>query len=717
MLSYGPMADVKLVGKQKEFLNWSKREPKEAALKVFDMVAKFERHIGWRHQMAWRGAQAYSGAGLGDLFENLSFDGPWNSQGTRRGQRRGRGKLGSWNRSREQHARAIVKTVVEKLFGMDEPKCQLVATDAEWEVRRQGIWADRFVEGNYHLQQGSYLDFWDLARQAALLAFCATGAVAIRTEPDFVSKRVRNQLRSTLNTFIDPADRANGVPLTLIDVTWENPEYMCEDPRFQGKEDKIWAAAKVPEHLTQGMYDGATFGTPMVKQVTAWRLPFGSFKGKHAIFIGGDGEGGEPLHWDNWKTAEWPLSFFRCDRCIGDDFWGENMIEIALSPLRDAEDIDDMAQRTMDRTSQTYMHLDGGSSPPAALLNAKDVNVCRYDSKKGEKKVEIDKPGILNSDYWEYRDRKIQLAHDLTGVSLMHQSGEIQGSSGQRSGRSIRLEASLLPERFARTLRGWRNFVAVDCARNHIRAARLIGEEVPDWQVTWPGADFDAKVSVEVLNIDLEQFTIRPYAVSEQKNTPADRADAAQEMFDRGEINAPQLTVILEGLYDTKKETKASTAERRYVSKVADEMLHGDEKLVGDENRYMSESYIPPMPWIDPDAAMAQASPIYLDALIDGVPQNRRALLRRFMEDIWALRMQKQREVAMQDASVNVAATADQAFPLGGAPPGGPLATPPGLPPTMSPALGAPVGAPMAPPGPALGPGPALNAPGAPGLV
>lgn len=709
----------KLVGKRKEYLNWSRREPKEAAKKVFEMVAKHESCFSWRHQMSARGALAYSGAGLGDLFENLSFDGPWTSMG--RPRRRRKRTDGFRSEGEERHARAIVETVVEKLLGMDEPKTQLVATDAEWEIRRQGIWADRFTEGNYHLTQGLYQDFWDLARQAGLLSFCSTGTVGIRTEPDFVAKRVRNQLRSTLNTFIDPADRASGVPLTLVDITWESPEYMCEDDRFKKKQDAIWKAATVPEHLTRGNYDGPTFGTPMVKVVTAWRLPFGDwqdgkgFTGRHAIFIGGDGDGEEPLHWEDWKVPEWPIAFFRCARALGDDFWGENMIEVALNPLRDAEDIDDMAKRTMDRTSQTYISTDGASTGPAAIMNAKDVNVFKYDSKKNEKPPDIKKPEILNADYWQYRDRKIQLAHDLTGVSLMHQAGEVQGSSGQRSGRSIRLEASLLPERFARRLRSWRNFVAVDCAKNHIRAARQIGEVVPDWQVTWPGADFDARVSVEVLNIDLETYTIRPYAVSEQKNTPADRADAAQEMYDRGEINAAQLSVILEGLYDTKRETKASTAERRYVAKVADEILYGKPEIVEDENVYMSEHYIPPMPWIDPDAAMAQASPLYLDALIDGVPQNRRRLLRRFLEDIWALRMQKQREIAMQDASVNVAATADQAFPLGGPPgTGGPLGTAPGLPPTASPALGAPVGAPLPP---EMGAGmPPINAGGAPGL-
>jgi hypothetical protein len=667
------------------------------------MVECHERTLGWRHLMAQRGAKAYSGMGLGDLFENLQFDGPWNTGGKRR-----RGRLASDRLSpkvREQHARAMIETAVEKLCGMREPKSQLVATDAEWEIRRQGIWADRWVEGNYHLEQGTYRDFWDLARQGALLSWCSTGMVAIRTEPDFVGKCVRNRLRSTLNTFIDPGDVAQDQPLSYFDVTWENPEYMCEDDRFSAKQrDQIWKAAKIPPHLAEGTYDGPVFNTPMVKICSAWRRSFGKFEGRAALFLE---DGDEPILWDKFEYL--PLSFYRCSRALGDTFWGENMIESALSPLADAEDIDELAKDTMSRTSQTHVNIDGTSKPAAGLLNAKNVNVHRYDSKKQEKPVQIDKPEILHQQFFEWRDRKIQVAHDLVGVPMMHQSGAIQGGSASRSGRSIRLEASLLPERYARRLRNWDNFVAVDCAKNHIRAARAIGEVEPDWQVTWPGADFDAKVSVEVLDIDMEAYTIRPYAVSEQKNTPADRADAAQEMYDRGEINDNQLTVILEGLYDTKRETKASTAQRRYVAKVADEMLYGPSELIENEAVYMSEHYMPPMPWLDAEAGMAQVAPLYLDAMIDGLPQTRRGLLRRFAEDMWALRLQQQKEMAMADASVNVAATVPEAFPTDPMAAGMVPNAPPGMP-------AAPPGAP-APGGMPPGMPPALNAPGAPGLV
>lgn len=700
-----------MAGKPDKFENWSRLEPRKGAARLWEMHRTFERSTGWRHRMARRGALAFSGLGLGELFEAFPIESPF-GPGQVAPAKGKRPKHGGWgSKANEQHARAAAETVIEKLFGLDEPKTQMVATDAEWEVKRQGVWADRFIEGNFHQKQGSYLDFWDMARQGALISWVSTGMVAIRTEPDYVVKRVRSQLRSTLNTFIDPADRCNGQPLSYFDVTWENPEYMAEDERLTPKQrDMIWKGAKVPPHMMTGDYDGAVFGTPMVRVITAWRLPFGSFKGRYAVCVEGNDE---PLFWLDWDNPEPALSFYRCNRSIGDDFWGENFIEIALDPLRDAEAIDDLAKDTMSKTSQTNLYLDGASTAPASVLNAKNVNVFRFDSKRNEKPPIVEKPQILNADYFQWRDRKIDVAHQLLGVPMLHQASQVQGASGSRSGRSIRLEASLLPERFARKIRDWRNWVAVDNAKNLVRAAREIGKVDPDWQVTWPGADFDAKVKVDVLDVDMTQYTMRPYAVSEQKNTPADRADAAQEMFERGEITAEQLQSINEGLLDTKRETRKDTAQKRYVSKVIDEILHGPEELIVDKAAYLSEHYIPPMLWLDPDAMLAQAAPQFLDAVVDGLPQNRRTLLRHFLADIWALRQQRQREDAMTEASVSVSATPGEAFPApaGALPPiGGPL-DPNALPPPGAPALGAPAGA------PAGAPLPMPNAPGPAGMV
>lgn len=675
-------------------MNWSRREPKKAGARVFEMVLAQEGNFGWRHSMAARGAQAYSQCGLGDLWQGISpYDTPDRGSRNKRPKR-----FGGWQDSRQEaHARAACETLHEKLVGTEETKTQMVGTDLPWEKRRQGVWADRFIEGSFHLPQGTYLDTWDSCRHGFLLAAAATGTVFMRTEPDYVSKKVRNELRSGLQTFIDPGDCGNGRPLSFFDVTWENPEYLIEDERFKKHADTIWKLAKIPPFHDGGDYDGVTFGTKMIKLTTAWRMPFGSFKGRHAVFADA-----ESLLWEEWAYPEPPLAAFRMNRCLGDPFWSENFIEIMLNPLLDAQDIDEKAKINMQLLSQAYVSMSGKTKLPTALVNALNVNVFRYDANKGESAPDVTLPPMINEQYFQWRDRKILVAQQLAGMPLLHIAS--QSLDPGASGRSKRMDAGLMPERFAKKLRDWRHWVAVDIGRNNIRAAREIGKVEPDWQVTWPGADFDAKVSVKVLDIDDSIYELRPYAVSEMKNTPSDRAAAADEMLDRDEITKEQHTAIIAGVYDTAKETKGGSIQRKYVSKVMDEMLYAEEDVISDEASYMAEKYLPPPPWLDATAALSQAFETYLTAYIDGVPQNRRVLLRRFLEDIQVLKAQQDKADAMKNASVSL--TGDVSA-LGGQPQqpppmGGPNGPGPDLgiaPPAPSPSagMGAP-GAAMPPP-------------------
>ncbi len=675
-------------------------ERAKAGARAWQMAHAHETSLAWRHYMALRGAAAYSAVGLGDLFENLSpYDGP-NLNGRRRGRRNG--VYGGWGTQiKERHAQASMLTLAEKLTGLDEPKLQLVGTDLEWEKRRQGIWADRFSEGCMHQMQGSFRDTWDVARHGFLLAGSSTGTVAARTEPDYVSKRVRTQLRSTLQTFIDPGDMANGQPLSFFDITWENPEYMCEDPRFTAAQrDQIWKASVIPPQHVAGNYDGAVFGTRMVKWLSAWRMPFGTFKGREAVFV----DGGDPIIWEDWDRPRPPLAFFGMNRCLGESFWSQNLIEIMLDPLADAEDIDDIIKNTMAKTSQTNIIADGTTKLPKEAMNAKDVQVFRFDSKKGEKAPQVDKPGILHPDYFNHRDRKIAIARQLSGIPDMHITSESPG--GTDSGRAKRLEASLLPERFAKILRGWRNWVACSIGGDQIRAARMIGKVEPNWQVTWPGADFDAKVPVKVLDLDDSLYEIREYAVSEQKNTPQERAQYAQELFANKQIDGSQLDMILNGIYDVPKETKESSTQQKLLAMIVDDILHCDQKFVANENQYMAERYTPPDPWIDPPSALSQVIPQYRQAMIDGVPQNRRNLLRRLVTDILQIKSNNDKAEAMANAKVTVQATPQQAFPSGGPEQALPPGPGPGA--TAQPMQGAP-GAPGAPA--------PLNVGGQPGLA
>lgn len=673
---------------------WARLDADKGAADVRGKANKHENTLSWRHFMALRGAAAYTGCGLGDLFQQLA---PWdtpNKDGFRGRRGRKMFEYGGWvTREAEQWARASAKAATSKLFGLDEPKTQRVATDVEYELRRQGIWADRWNEGCMRMAQPPFRDTWNLARHAALLAWVSTGTVGAFTEPDYVTKRVRTQLRSTLNNFIDPGDCCNGVPLSYFDVSWENPEYMCEDPRFTtAQKQQIWQSSVVPPHHAEGVYSGPTFATRMVKVIRAWRMPFGSFKGREALVVGT----GPALIWEEWSDPVPPISFYRVSRCLGDTFWSENMIEIMLDPLADAMDIDDLAKRTMALTGQTYIGLDGTTTSPKSVTNAKDVLVFRYSSKLGEKEPTFSKPGMLHQDFFQWRDRKVAVAQQLSGVPNMHLASE--SPKGTDSGRAKRLEASLLPERFAEPLRDWRNFVACDIANDQVRAARRIGKEEPDWQITWPGADFGAKVSVKVLDVDDSVYELAPYAVSEQKGTPAERAQYAQELFDRKQITGDQLSLILDGLYDVPKETKQVAAQRQYFAKAIDDILSSEPEVVADESQYLGDRYMSPPIWTEPGQALAQILPHYWQSMIDGVPQNRRALLKRLMDDVMAVQAGRDKARQLEQAKVSLSGTTAD---LGQAPQAAGMAPP---------ALPAPD------PGAAMGMAP-QNVGGAPGLA
>lgn len=647
--------------------HWSRRKPEDGAPILNRLFTEGANKCSWRHEMAARGAAIYSSVYGGNLFDSLPFD-------TYRKGPKGR----RWGKHKLNHGRAIVQTMTAKIAGLDEPKSQQVTTDASWEEKRQAVWADRFVEGNYHEQQGSFQNLWDLGRHGFNLAGASTGTVGMRVEPDFVFKRVSHQLRSTLNTWIDPHDRANGRPLTTVDITWENPEILCEDPRWKKHRDHILKSAMpVPPHLqTDGEID---FGTKLCQVITAWRCPFGAFKGREARIVGG-----KAVQWDDYEHDQPRIAFFRMARCLGDDFWSENLLESVVWALDTANDVTEATERALRLLSGVLLAYDKRNTSKKALANAKDVTLLEYDGERGNAPQVISQP-IVDGSRQAFKDELIRSVHEILGVDQMHSAGS--RPEGMTTGRGVRMVAALFSERHSPIQRNWRHWIAVDTAHLNVFAAREIGQHVPDWQVTWPGQDFDAKVSVAALDaVADKKYTRRPYAVSEQKNTPGDRAELANELVQAGTISPEQGSMIVSSTFDTPSETKGQSTQRRFFAKLIDQALHAEEDEIRDPN-YWASKYQSPPPWIKPDGAMVQVFDAYLQAMIDDVPQFRRNVLKRTLEELdWMIASAARQETLAQNTNVSVDATMGEAG-LGAPPPPG--APPPGMP-APPPVTGAP---------------------------
>lgn len=635
---------------EKERCNWSRMKPEDGAAKLKALFAEGHAKHSWRHEMAARGASVYSSVFGGNLFDSLPFDAYRRSAKGRR-----------WGKHKLNHGRAIVQTMTAKIAGLDEPKSQQVTTDASWEEKRIAVWQDRFVEGNFHEQQGLFQNVWDLARHGFNLAGASTGTVGIRVEPDFVFKRVSHQLRSTLNTWIDPYDRASGRPLTTVDVTWESPEVLCEDPRWAKHKDHIWKSAEEPPPHLQ-LPDEVDFGTKLCKVITAWRLPFGKFKGREARVIGG-----KAVQWDDYEHDMPRIAFFRMARCLGDDFWSENLLESVIWALDTANDVVEQQERAMRLLSGMLVAYDKRAVAQKDVANAKDVTLVPYDGEKGGPPTAVSVP-IVDGSRSVFKDELIRAAHEILGVDQMHTAG--QRPDGMTSGRGVRMVAALFSERHAPIQRNWRHWIAVDTANLNVFAAREIGQHEPDWQVNWPGQNFDAKVPVSVLDRNIEnKYTRRPYAVSEQKNTPADRAELANELVAAGTISPEQGAMVVSSTFDTPSSVKRQSVQTRFFAKLIDLALHAEEEDIRDPN-FWAMKYQSPPPWIDPAMGMSQVFDAYLEAMIDDVPQFRRNVLKRTLEELdWMIQSKAHREAMTQNVKTNVNVDATMGDMMGGAAP------------------------------------------------
>jgi hypothetical protein len=425
--------------------------------------------------------------------------------------------------------------------------------------------------------------------------------------------------------------------------------------------------------------DEVDFGTKLVKVITAWRLPFGSFKGREARIVGG-----KAIQWDDYEHDQPRIAFFRMARCLGDEFWSENLIESVIWALDTANDVVEQTERAMRLLSGMMIAYDKRSVMAKDVMNAKDVIGLPYDSEKGGPPSAISIP-VVDGSRSQFKDELIRAAHEILGVDQMHTAG--QRPEGMTSGRGVRMVAALFSERHSPIQRNWRHWLAVDAANLNVAAAREIGQHEPDWQVTWPGQDFDAKVPVSVLERNTEnKYTRRPYAVSEQKNTPGDRAELANELVAAGTISAEQGAMIVSSTFDTPSETKAQSTQRRFFAKLIDLALHAEEEDLRDQ-QFWAAKYQSPPPWIDPAMGMKQCFDAYLEAMIDDVPQFRRNILKRTLEELdWMVSQAKRAETMAQNTNIKVEAGLSDVLPAA-EPPG--MLPPAGAPSDIASQLGA----------------------------
>jgi len=219
------------------------------------------------------------------------------------------------------------------------------------------------------------------------------------------------------------------------------------------------------------------------------------------------------------------------------------------------------------------------------------------------------------------------------------------------------------------TGQAWEQF-NMDIAERMILCAKIIEEKCPGYSVMGYDERIGKLRRIRFADVDLDRdkYIMKIKPTSYLPTLKAFRIAAVKEILEVAPQAQPYALKML-AFPDTEAIQKRLDAPMDVIEMTINQILYAkyDEDIL--------DIYQPPDAFTDPNQALLIANGEYARAKIDGVPEERLELLRRYMGDCEAL-IQKAKEAAMQEAAAMQGpppGVAAPELPPPGAPPGGGL--------------------------------------------
>lgn len=552
--------------------------------------------------------------------------------------------------------RSLVQTVTAKIAGRQKPKPSLVCSDADWQTKRRAKKLEKFCEAQLHQPQGSYRDAWALGVRVFLDA-AVFGFGCINVFADDEAERVALERVLPWEILVDPLEAECGEPLNFFRRYHYDKDSLAS--RFPGKEEIIDSAPDTEK-------DNWSRGRRAVRSTLvyeAYRLPTGKTPGLHVICTKKG-----ILAKREWTRKEPPLVFLRWSpELLG--FGGTSLVE-------EAEKISDEVNFTLERMreaehlcSNAIIVAEDGAVTNEEALNSNEIGVKIFH-KAGSAKPEVIVPDAYSQSTLNWLKMNYDKGFELTGVSQM--SAGSKKEPGVTAGIALRTIADMETERFSVVYAAYEQMMAVDLSRHMLAETAALSERKGDVALRWPGKKFLQMFSWTDVALDEELYFIQPEAVSGIANTPADRLQLGQDLYNSGIIGKDSFLRVIQ-YKDTDSEIERQNTQYSVIEKYIESWLDATpETLESGEFKYRA-----PIPFMDHAAALVQTAQAYMVAELEGAPDWNLEFFLRFM---------KQCDQQIQKIA------AKQAQAAQGIPPG---AQPPAMPPPPPPAPGMPAPGPM----------------------
>lgn len=574
-----------------------------------------------------------------------------------------------------------VDTVVAMVGAADEPKPDIMLSDATWTQKKKAKLNSRMLQSEYALPQGRWPNLNALGMHGLRLAWGCTGSVAAKVYPWPKESKVIVELHDTLDMFMDESETLYGTPRTLGECTFH--------PRHRLLSAFPEHAAAIRDAPSQKL-DAASLTltgrhprVDLVQVTEAWATKgLDGSKGKHIAFL----DDGTILKFEDFDEEDWPFAFLHASPQMT-GFWGIPPIDLVDLEIRAVNEIvNELDDAHADSPKQVHYVHEGSLTDISDIKDVHHVQVVRVTDR--EYKPTIENPRAFPDTSLQLLENHEDAIARVLGIPEMRSAGRAQ--PGLPSAIAQRQAMAVSDGRAGFLHRSYNQWLGVDVGRKVLKAQRQLAEQMDGEGLRrkWDGeAGFSREIRAEdFLDLDEAALHVQLKAVSGTKNTPQERAQYAEELLEKGVIPFDVYTRMLEH-FDTPGELSAVNTQRKWVAwqiekwtmigpeKYAEQMAEKEDQL--EEGETLPDFYMSPRPWLRKPDAFVQVIDGLMEAEMDGAPQSVLSYFEDFLSELGSM-------MAAEAAPPPDAAGAPPAGPVSppaqGAPPGpaeGPAAVPP----------------------------------------
>lgn len=543
--------------------------------------------------------------------------------------------------TRERQSYNVVQENVDTLVarvGETKPRPYFLTNGGNYKQQRKAKKLNQFIEGAFYETKAFDIGleaFRDGAIQGDGFVYCYGRAGKLRKE------RVRSS-----ELWVDEIEAQYGFPRRLFRLKDVDRDELAGV--FSSAKDKraIYTASPAVNPRSKETTSN------MVTTVEAWHLGSANddgeiVGGKHAItLVGGNSMLEEP--------EEWPYEFFPFARfawCPNPDgYWSQSLSEQLQPTQIELNRNDLLIQRSMHLAGSFKLFLHNGSKVVTEAMNNDVGAIVKW---AGTQKPEYVVPQPIDAVYFQRRERLIEQARDLSGVSKMATSGT--KPAGDMSGKALDTLEEVASDRH-RSIQRANDNMYLQMAMLDICIANEMAERGEMKPVRTPGQHSFTVIDwkKDIKDVKTDAYVLQCFPISRLPKDPAGRLKTIQEYIQAGFITPRQGRRALD-FPDLETIESLANAQEDMLTKTLDDIIDDGE-------------YAPPEPTDDLELGKQLVLEYIQKYRALGLEEEKLDMLRNFNSQIDAMlaksaQMQAAQQMAMQPPAAPMAQPQSQLVP------------------------------------------------------